>query len=554
MTTSGARSAQVDTVFVGGSLFTAGMATSAPGAVAVAQGRIVAVGDDDEVRALAGASTEVVDLAGGLLVPGFQDSHAHPVMAGIDMLQCDIHHCDSADDALAVIAAYAAAHPELPWVIGGGWSMEHYEGGTPTRQLLDRVVPDRPAYFPNRDGHGVWVNTRALELAGISSATTDPADGRIEREADGTPSGTLHEGAGHLVSHLLPQVDREGQLAGLRIAQEHLFSLGITAWQDAAVGEMFGQRDLVPVYLTAAESGALRARVVGGLWWDRARSTDQVVDLVDRRGGGGSGRFRPTTVKIMLDGVAENFTAAMLEPYEDGCGCQTENDGLDFVDPVGLREYVTRLDAAGFQVHFHALGDRAVRNALDALEAARAANGTTDGRHHLAHLQVVHPDDIHRFAQLGATANVQALWAAHETQMDELTIPFLGERRAGWQYPFGDLLRSGAAVAAGSDWPVSSADPLAGIHVAVNRRVPGHDDAEPLDAAQALSLAAALTAYTAGSARVNHLDDVTGRLAEGFYADLAVLDRDPFAGPESEISEASVTATYVGGELVFGRD
>ena len=554
MTTSGARSAQVDTVFVGGSLFTAGMATSAPGAVAVAQGRIVAVGDDDEVRALAGASTEVVDLAGGLLVPGFQDSHAHPVMAGIDMLQCDIHHCDSADDALAVIAAYAAAHPELPWVIGGGWSMEHYEGGTPTRQLLDRVVPDRPAYFPNRDGHGVWVNTRALELAGISSATTDPADGRIEREADGTPSGTLHEGAGHLVSHLLPQVDREGQLAGLRIAQEHLFSLGITAWQDAAVGEMFGQRDLVPVYLTAAESGALRARVVGGLWWDRARSTDQIVDLVERRGGGGSGRFRPTTVKIMLDGVAENFTAAMLEPYEDGCGCQTENDGLDFVDPVGLREYVTRLDAAGFQVHFHALGDRAVRNALDALEAARAANGTTDGRHHLAHLQVVHPDDIHRFAQLGATANVQALWAAHETQMDELTIPFLGERRAGWQYPFGDLLRSGAAVAAGSDWPVSSADPLAGIHVAVNRRVPGHDDAEPLDAGQALSLAAALTAYTAGSARVNHLDDVTGRLAEGFYADLAVLDRDPFAGPESEISEASVTATYVGGELVFGRD
>jgi predicted amidohydrolase YtcJ len=553
MTTSGARSAQVDTVFVGGSLFTAGMATSAPGAVAVAQGRIVAVGDDDEVRALAGASTEVVDLAGGLLVPGFQDSHAHPVMAGIDMLQCDIHHCDSADDALAVIAAYAAAHPELPWVIGGGWSMEHYEGGTPTRQLLDRVVPDRPAYFPNRDGHGVWVNTRALELAGISSATTDPADGRIEREADGTPSGTLHEGAGHLVSHLLPQVDREGQLAGLRIAQEHLFSLGITAWQDAAVGEMFGQRDLLPVYLTAAESGALRARVVGGLWWDRARSTDQIVDLVDRRGGGGSGRFRPTTVKIMLDGVAENFTAAMLEPYEDGCGCQTENDGLDFVDPVGLREYVTRLDAAGFQVHFHALGDRAVRNALDALEAARAANGTTDGRHHLAHLQVVHPDDIPRFARLGATANVQALWAAHETQMDELTIPFLGERRAGWQYPFGDLLRSGAAVAAGSDWPVSSADPLAGIHVAVNRRVPGHDDAEPLDAAQALSLAAALTAYTAGSARVNHLDDVTGRLAEGFYADLAILDRDPFAGPESEISEASVTATYVEGELVFSR-
>jgi predicted amidohydrolase YtcJ len=390
-------------------------------------------------------------------------------------------------------------------------------------------------------------------MAGITAATEDPADGRIEREPDGTPAGTLHEGAGHLLTHLLPSVDRAGQLEGLRVAQDHVFSLGITSWQDAAVGEMFGQQDLLAVYLDAAASGLLRGRVVGGLWWDRARSSDQIADLVDRRGAGGSGRFRPTTVKIMLDGVAENFTAAMLEPYEDGCGCQTENDGLDFVDPVGLREYVTRLDAAGFQVHFHALGDRAVRNALDALAAARAANGTTDNRHHLAHLQVVHPDDIPRFADLGATANIQALWAAHEAQMDELTIPFLGERRAGWQYPFGDLLRAGAALAAGSDWPVSSADPVAGIHVAVNRRVPGHDDAEPLVATQALSLAAALTAYTAGSARVNHQDDVTGRLVEGFYADLAVLDRDPFAGPESAISDATVTATYVEGELVFSR-
>ncbi len=553
MTISRADVQQVDTIFVGGSVFTAGMTTSAPGAVAVACGRIVALGSDDELRALAGAKTEVVDLAGGLLVPGFQDSHAHPVMAGIDLLQCDIHHCDSADEALTVIADYAAAHPELPWVMGGGWSMEHYPGGTPTRQLLDRVVPDRPAYFPNRDGHGVWVNSRALELAGITAATTDPADGRLEREPDGTPSGTLHEGAGHLLGHLLPQVDRGGQLVALGIAQEHLFSLGITGWQDAAVGEMFGQKDLLAVYLEAASSGALRGRVVGGLWWDRARSSDQIGDLIERRGAGGVGLFRPTTVKIMLDGVAENFTAAMLEPYEDGCGCQTENDGLDFVDPVGLKEYVTRLDAAGFQVHFHALGDRAVRHALDALEAARAANGPTDGRHHLAHLQVVHPDDIPRFAQLGATANIQALWAAHEAQMDELTIPFLGERRAGWQYPFGALERSGAALAAGSDWPVSSADPLAGIHVAVNRRVPGRDDAEPLDVSQALSLASALSAYTAGSARVNHHDDITGHLAEGYAADLAVLDRDPFAGPSSSISETTVLATYVEGERVFGR-
>jgi predicted amidohydrolase YtcJ len=352
MTITGARTTQADTVFVGGRVFTAGLTTSHPGAVAVSGGRIAAVGTDDEVRELVGPGTEVVDLAGGLLVPGFQDAHAHPVMAGVDLLRCDIHHCGSADEALELIGGYAAAHPDLPWVIGAGWSMDHYAGGTPTRHMLDRVVPDRPAYFPNRDGHGAWVNTLALELAGITDATPDPVDGRIERESDGFPAGTLHEGAGHLVAHLIPAVEHADQLRGLRVAEDVLFSLGITSWQDAAVGEMFGQKDILPVYLDAAASGALRARVVGSLWWDRARSSDQVPELVERRGAGGAGRFRPTTVKIMLDGVAENFTAAMLEPYEDGCGCQTENDGLDFVDPEGLKEYVTRLDAAGFQVHF----------------------------------------------------------------------------------------------------------------------------------------------------------------------------------------------------------
>jgi len=554
MTISGARSTQADTVFVGGQVFTAGLTTSRPGAVAVTHGRIAAVGTDAEVQELVGPGTEVVDLRGGLLVPGFQDAHAHPVVAGVDLLRCDIHHCRSADEALALIAEYAASHPDLPWILGSGWSMEHYPGGTPTRQMLDRVVPDRPAYFPNRDGHGVWVNTRALEIAAITASTPDPEDGRIEREPDGGPAGTLHEGAGDLVGHLLPPVERDEQLRGLTVAEDFLFALGITSWQDAAVGEMFGQRDILPVYLEAAATGDLRARVVGSLWWDRARSSDQVADLVERRGAGRVGRFSPTTVKIMLDGIAENFTAAMLEPYEDGCGCQTENDGLDFVDPVGLKEYVTKLDAAGFQVHFHALGDRAVRHALDALEVARATNGPTEGRHHLAHLQVVHPEDIPRFARVGATANIQALWAAHEPQMDELTIPFLGERRTGWQYPFADLERAGARLAAGSDWSVSSADPLDGMHVAVNRRVPGKAGAAPLGESQALSLASAMTAYTAGSARVNHQDDTTGALVVGMYADLAVLDRDPFNGPAEAISEATVTHTYVEGDCVFRRD
>ncbi len=262
-----------------------------------------------------------------------------------------------------------------------------------------------------------------------------------------------------------------------------------------------------------------------------------------------------SSVKIMQDGVPENGSAAMLDAYLDGCGCTTGNRGHSFVDPVELCRYVTLLDAHGFQVHVHAIGDRAVRETLDAFEAARSANGDSDRRHHIAHLQIVHPDDVPRFGALGVAANMQPLWATYEPQMIDLTIPVIGEERAAWQYPFGELARTGAWLAAGSDWPVSSADPLAGVHVAVNRRTP-RSVGEPEDRAflptQALDLATALTAYTRGSAHLNHLDDA-GRLEVGALADLAVLDRDPFAHPVEEIGDARVVATYVDGEQVFTR-
>ncbi len=256
----------------------------------------------------------------------------------------------------------------------------------------------------------------------------------------------------------------------------------------------------------------------------------------------------------MQDGVAENFTAAMLEPYLDHDGCATAQLRPQLRRPGRAARPRDRSSTrAGFQVHFHALGDRAVREALDAVEAARAANGPSDGRHHLAHLQVVHPDDLPRFAELGAVANIQPLWAAHEPQMDELTIPFLGERpRRRWQYPFGDLLRAGARLAAGSDWSVSSPNPLEGIHVAVNRVAPGLRTERAAVPAQQRSRSPTRSPPTPpGSAYVNHLDDATGRIEVGYLADLVVLDRDSFAGPPEEIADASVVATYVEGERVY---
>ncbi|MGW5118462.1 amidohydrolase, partial [Streptomyces noursei] len=464
-----------DLVFTGGPIHAQDPARTRASSLAVTGERITAVGHDD-VRELIGPATEVVDLTGKLLLPGFQDAHIHAVFGGLELAECDLTGTVGVDEYLRRIREFADAHPARTWITGGGWSLESFAGGLPTRQLLDSVVPDRPVYLPNRDHHGAWVNTRALELADLTKDSPDPADGRIEREPDGTPSGVLQEGATGLIARLVPQRTAADRLAGLLRAQELLHSLGITAWQDALLGSFHGQCDPSDAYLTAARDGSLTARVTGALWWDRARGAEQIPELVARRAELSHGRFRARAVKIMQDGIAENFTAAMTSPYLDSCGCATSNTGMSFVDPVALRGHVTALDALDFQVHFHALGDRAVREALDAVEAARSANGRRATRHHLAHLQVVHPDDLPRFARLGAIANIQPLWAAHEPQMDELTIPFLGPERAGWQYPFGSLLRAGATLAAGSDWPVSSPDPLAGLHVAVNRKEPDTAD------------------------------------------------------------------------------
>jgi predicted amidohydrolase YtcJ len=520
--------------------------------VVVDGGRIRAVASEDRIDVPAGA--EVVDLAGGLLLPGFQDAHVHPVQGGLERLRCDLSGIETREDYLAAIHAYADAHPDRLWISGGGWSMAAFGTTGPTAAELDAVVPDRPVFLPNRDHHGAWVNSRALQLAGVEPTTPDPPDGRIQRDHDGNPTGLLHEGAMDLVERLITDTTEDEYYQAFLAAQDYLHSLGITAWQEAILGDYAALDDPSSVYVRAAESGDLTARVRGALWWERENGLEQVPTMVERRRVLERERFVPGAVKIMQDGIAENHTAGMTVPYLDGRGGVTGNKGVSFVDPDLLRQAVVGLDAEGFQVHFHAIGDRAVREALDAIEQARTTNGPNDLRHHIAHIQVVHPQDRGRFADLGVTANMQPLWAAYDDQMVDLTLPYLDAERVAWQYPFADLVEAGAHLAAGSDWPVSTPDPLAGIHVAVNRLVhgrPGREGSEPFLPEQAISLEQAFAAYTSGSAFVNHLDD-TGALEPGALADLAVLDRDPFLGDVREIAESTVVATYVGGERVFG--
>lgn len=547
----------VDVLFTGAAVFTGTGEPILGHAVGVTGDRITAVLPEAEALALVGEVTQVIDLDGALLSPGFQDAHVHPIGAGVEMLTCNLTEAESADEAVALVKAYVDASPDQAWVLGGGWSMDHFPGGAPVRTLLDAVAPDRPVVLSSRDHHSAWANTAAITLAGLDASTPDPADGRIEREADGFPAGTFHEGAEHLFDGVRPTISADLAYAGLLRAQEELIALGITGWQDAMIGSLSGVEDADSVYRRAIADGTLRVHVVGAQWWARDGGIEQVAQMVERRDAldalGHTDHYSLGTTKIMVDGVAENQTAAMLTPYRDTHGHDTDNSGLSFIDPDFLKQIVTDLDAAGMQVHFHALGDRAVREALDAIAAARAANGATDGRHHLAHLQIVEESETARFAELDAVANLQALWATHEDQIDQLTLPFMQDGAEARQYPFGDLVRNGARLAAGSDWPVSSADPMDAIHIAVTRIAPGIE-AGPLGGEhQRLDLATAMAAYTSGSAYVNHRDHDTGYIREGYLANLVVLSPNPFTLPQEEISRATVDSTWIEGAPVYTR-
>ena len=513
--------------------------------VAVRDGRIAALGAD-ATSALTGRRTRVIDAA-GLVTPGFQDAHVHTPFAGRNRANVELNDLPGLTAYLDRVAEFAATHPDLGWIVGGGWAMEHFPGGAPDKADLDRVVPDRPVFLFNRDVHGAWVNSAALARAGIDASTPDPPDGRIERDpVTGAPTGTLHEGAAYsFEAGWVPRPSRAEWETAILTGQAHLHSLGITGWQDAWVTP-----DTLAAYRSLARAGRLTGRVVGALWWDRHRGLEQIADFRQQRTLGVPG-FAPTTVKIMIDGVLENQTGALLEPYCDGCGGHTDGRGLTYVEPDLLQAAVTELDALGFQVHMHAIGDRAVRLGLDAVAAARVANGMNDHRHHIAHLQVIQPEDIPRFRTLGVIANCQAYWAQSEPQMDELTIPFLGAERAALQYPFETLRRSGAALCMGSDWGVTTADPLQQMEVAVTRVDPELRSNAPFLPAEALSLTVALDAFTAGSAFVNH-DVEGGMLALGRRADLAVLDRNFFA-PGVLPGDAAVTHTVANGVVVHER-
>jgi hypothetical protein len=527
-----------------GDVYTVDAARSWAKAVAVTGDRIVAVGTEEQVREHVGAATDLI--TGAAVMPGFQDSHIHAAFAGRILRNVNLDDLHSVDDYVARISAFATEHPDLPWILGGGWYAPLFDAtGGPRRELLDAVVPERPVFLMNTDTHAAWLNTKALEIGGLTSASPDPWDGYLVRDPDGTPTGCLQEGSAYSFwRELVPRPSIDDWKASIRVAQVKLHSLGITGWCDAWVED-----DLLRAYRSLDDDGELGARVVTSLWWDRHLGLEQIPGLVERREWGTGGNVDARTVKIMLDGCPETCTGSMLAPYEGPFG-EAHGAGIQFVEGDLHREALVRLDALGFQVHQHALGDRAAREALDAVSAARAANGPNDLRHHVAHLQVPDPADLPRLRELGVIANMQPLWACPDPAVETLTRVRVGER-ASHLYPIGQVVSTGAVLSFGSDWPVSSPDPWLEMEVAVTRQVPGDPDAGVLDASQRIDLQTAIAAFSRGSAYQNH-DDEAGSIRPGARADLVILDRNPFAGPADEIHHTKVTTTIAAGRVVHG--
>jgi predicted amidohydrolase YtcJ len=537
-----------DLILRGATVHTVDAARSTAQAVAIEAGRIAAVGDMDAVDGLRGPATRVVDLDGAMVLPGFGDAHCHLGESGHASTLCSLDGSDGPDEHLRRIGAYREAHPERDWVVGSGWSMSDFPGGTPTAAALDAVVPDRPAVLTNRDYHGAWVNTRALELAGITAATPDPAGGRIERDEHAAPLGTLQEQAMHLVLALAPAPTHADRVAGIRAAVAYYHRLGITACQDAKVDV-----EWQAAYEELARAGELGLRVRGALEWDVGRGEEQVAELVERRRSGTVGRLACGNVKFFHDGVVENRTAAMLDPYLDAGGRPTGEYGIDMYSRADLERFARLCDAEGFGVHIHTIGDRAVRESLDALDAAIRANGRRDARHQLAHVQFAHPDDLPRFRALGVIANVTPLWARLEAYVSEMTLPFVSERAGSGMYPFASIVRAGGALAFGSDWSVSTPDPRHQLATAVARRDPLGSAEEPLLPAERLDLGTAIAAHTIGAAHACSLEAVTGSIEPGKLADLVVLERDLFGLAPADFLDVRVLATLVEGEVLHAE-
>jgi hypothetical protein len=535
-----------DLVLRNGQIFTMDAARSWTSAIAIKGEEIVYVGADAGTEKFITPQNRVIDLQGKMVLPGFHDSHVHPVSGGIELGQCNLNGSNSTAEVFQKIRDYAAANPDKKWIVGGGWDLPIFPNANPHKNQLDELVPDRPAYLTAADGHSGWVNSRALELAGITKDTPDPTGGRIERNPKtGEPTGTLREMATDLVSKHLPELTVEDYLQGARRGLEMANRFGITSLVEASATDK-----ILEAYSELDRRGELTARVLASIYVDPAKGEAQVDSLIAKRRKYQSKNLRANAVKIFADGVIEAQTAALLEPYLDKPG----DRGVANLEPELFNPLVVRLDREGFQVHVHAIGDRGIRYALDAFEHAQRVNGKRDSRHLIAHLELIDPQDIPRFRELGVIADFQPLWAYADEYITKLTEPKLGLQRSRWLYPIASVVKTGAMIAGGSDWSVSSMNPLDAIQVAITRRGIEDGNGRSWIPEELVDLQTMLAAYTVTGAYANFQEQKTGSLEVGKAADLIVLDRNLFETTPQEVHRITVLFALLGGKEVFRHE
>ena len=519
----------------------------------VRQGVIAAIGTDEVDRHLETLSSdqdsiEHVDLDGGFLMPSFGDGHAHPIFGGMEAEGPQVRACSSVDEIVAEVRRYAAAHPDEKWITGASYDGSLVAGGLFDARWLDEAVSDRPVVLRAWDYHTVWCNSRALELAGITAETPEPEIGEIPRREDGSPLGTLREwGAVDLIDAVRPPQEESVRLRALERAADYYRRRGVTWVQDAWV-----EPADVDTYLSASAARRLSIRFNLALYADPRHFAEQLPEMIEARRRVtelGDPLLSAHTVKFFADGVVENETGALLEPY-----CSSlHNHGLRVWEGDTLAEAVRAVDAAGFQVHIHAIGDSAVKQALDAIESTIATNAAWDRRPVIAHAQLVAAEDLDRFAELGIIANMQPLWAQLDDLMTVLTVPRLGEERAANQYRMASIIDSGGQLSFGSDWPCTSGTPVEGLAIGTSRQNEAGEPDGGWVPEEIVDIERALDAYSRAVA-VQGFADLSpapwGEIRIGASADLIRFDADPRALTPQELARTPVRSTYLGGVAI----
>jgi hypothetical protein len=551
LTFAQAPSPRADRIFVNGKIWTADEAKPLAQALAIRGDRLLVVGSDADARALSGPDTAVVDLAGRLVVPGFQDSHLH--FPGRSVNEVDLHDIETLDEFQRMLADFARAHPSLPWITGHGWGYSVFPNQSVDKKYIDAVVPDRPVYLTERDGHMGVGNSKALQIAGITSGTPDPPNGHIMKGPNGEPTGELKEAAQRLVGRHIPAESDEDRYAALLHHMDEAAAAGITSVQDAGTS-----LDVFPVFERAAAADALKIRfrfatpilpgegsAPKGHHLEKAPTS---ADLAAYR------RLRETfrgpllkfgAVKGMLDGTVDARTAAMFEPYVGG------GTGIPFWEQDDLNAVVALYDREGFQVLLHAIGDRAIAMALDAFEHAAKSNGTSGRRHRIEHAEVPRLSDLPRWRRLGVIASTQAMFANPDATVLENFAVLLGPERASRADSFRIYDAAGIVQAFGSDWGVFPFEPLRGIHTAVTRTTPKGTPPGGWYPEGRISVQAALRHYTRDGAYASFDEEVRGTLTAGKLADFVVLSKDILTVPPSEILTTKVLRTVMGGRDTY---